>query len=60
MLGEGRRSMIDLAKLIIEELSERLRAAYRRDYGLLSPEYPSIAAWSANMALSLIANSDAL
>ena len=52
--------MIDPAKLIIEELSERLRAAYRRDYGLLSPEYPSIAAWSANMALSLIANSDAL
>jgi hypothetical protein len=52
--------MIDPAKLIIDELSKRIRTAYVGDYGLLSPEYPNIAVWSANMALSLIANSDAL
>jgi hypothetical protein len=52
--------MIDPAKLIIDELSRQLRAAYRRDYGLLCPEYPNIAVWSASMALSIIANSDAL
>ena len=52
--------MIDSAQLIIDELTRRLRTAYDRDYGLLNPEYPKIAAWSANMAMSVIANSDAL
>jgi hypothetical protein len=52
--------MIDPAMLIIEELSRHLRAAYLRDYGLQFPEYPNIAVWSANMSLSIIANSDAL
>jgi hypothetical protein len=52
--------VIDTAQLIIDYLSVRLQQAYDRDYGLLCPEYPKIAAWSANMALSVIANSDAL
>ncbi len=52
--------MIDTAQLIIDELSRHIRQAYDRDYGLLHPEYPKIAVWSANMAMSLIANSDAL
>ena len=52
--------MLDTAQLIVHELSVRLRQAYDRDYGLLCPEYPKIAVWSANMALSIIANSDAL
>jgi len=51
--------MIDATRLVRDELSRFLRAAYERDFGLQYPEYPNIADWSANMALSLIANSDA-
>ncbi len=51
--------MIDATRLVRDELSRCLRAAYERDFGLQYPEYPNIADWSANMALSLIANSDA-
>lgn len=52
--------MIDTAKLIIKEVSARLQESYERQYGLLCPDYPNIAVWSANMALSILSNSDAL
>jgi len=47
-------------EIMIDRLTEEVRAIYKRDYGLLNPEYPNIACWAVRMAIENIRNSDAL
>lgn len=52
--------MIDPVKLQTDALIAEIRENYDRTYGALNPDYPSIAAWAAGMALEIIGNGDAL
>jgi hypothetical protein len=52
--------MLSSSEILIDRLIEEIEGAYRRNYGLLKPEYPNIAGWAARMALENIRNSDAL
>ncbi len=52
--------MITPSELIIDELVKRLHSYYDKGYGAQQPGNPKIAAWATHMALSIIANSDAL
>ena len=52
--------MLSATEILLDQLIEQIEEAYKRNYGLLKPEYPNIAAWAARMALENIRNSDAL
>jgi hypothetical protein len=52
--------MFNPTAVLINSCVERLKAGYRQTYGSLKPNYVDILAWAANMALEIIANSDAL
>jgi len=52
--------MLNPVDLTIEALIRELRDGYRRTWGDLEPEYPSIIAWAASSVLEVIARSDAL
>ncbi|MCF8260235.1 MAG: hypothetical protein K9J12_05630 [Melioribacteraceae bacterium] len=52
--------MINLQVLVNQKFISEIQRAYESNYGLLEPEYASILAWSANLALENISNSDAL
>ncbi len=51
--------MFNPTEVVIEAFEERLRKAYFSTYTNLEPNYPGIIAYVGNMALELIANSDA-
>ncbi len=52
--------MLNLNKLKIERVMSELKNMYSRNYGLMEPEFGNILAWSGNLALEIISNSDAL
>lgn len=52
--------MFNPTAVLINSCVERLKAGYRQTYGSLKPNYADILAWTANMALEIITNSDAL
>lgn len=52
--------MFNPTAVLINSCVERLKAGYRQTYGSLKPNYVDILGWAANMALEIIANSDAL
>jgi hypothetical protein len=52
--------MFNSTAVLINASVERLQVGYRQTYGSLKPDYAEILAWVGNMALELIANSDAL
>jgi hypothetical protein len=52
--------MLNSQKIIIEDFSTSLEAEYRRNFGVQKPEYGSIIAWAARLALENIGNSDML
>lgn len=52
--------MFNVTEVVINTCVEHLQTGYRQTYGNLKPEYADIIASTANMALELIANSDAL
>jgi hypothetical protein len=52
--------MLNSQKIIIEDFSASLEADYRRNFGVLKPEYGSVIAWAARLALENIGNSDML
>ncbi|MBD2015044.1 metal-dependent phosphohydrolase [Microcoleus sp. FACHB-53] len=52
--------MFNPTAVLINSCVERLKAGYRQTYGNLKPNYADILGWAANMALEIIANSDAL
>jgi hypothetical protein len=52
--------MFNPTKVLINSCVERLKAGYHQTYGRLNSNYADILGWSANMALEIIANSDAL
>jgi hypothetical protein len=60
--GEGDRFVVvlNLQKLVIEHFVKELKGAYQRTYSDLEPEYGNVIAWSGQLALENIANSDAL
>jgi hypothetical protein len=51
--------MFNSTAVVIEAFVEELRRAYINTYTNLEPDYPGIIAYAGNMALELIANSDA-
>ncbi len=52
--------IFNIHNLLIEHFIQELAGAYRQTYGDIEPQYASIIAWSAQLALENIANSDAL
>ena len=54
------RSMLNSQKIIIEDFATGLEADYRRNFGVLRPEYGSFISWAARLALENIGNSDML
>jgi hypothetical protein len=52
--------MLSTIELAIEAFVQELRDGYRRSWGDLEPELPSIIAWVASSALERISRSDAL
>jgi hypothetical protein len=52
--------MFNPTAVLINSCVERLQAGYRQTYGSLKPDYADMLGWAANMALEIIANSDAL
>jgi hypothetical protein len=52
--------MFNPTELVIEHFIEQLKRSYDRSYGGMQPHNSEIIAWAANMALEVIANSDAL
>jgi len=52
--------MFNPTEVLINSCTQRLQAGYRQTYGSLKPDYADILGWAANMALEIIANSDAL
>jgi len=53
------RFMFNPTEVVINAFEKQLRQAYHHTYTNLEPDYPGIIAYVANMALELIANSDA-
>lgn len=51
--------MFNPTEIVIRGFEEQLRHAYHGVYTILEPDYPGIIAYVGNMALELIANSDA-
>ena len=52
--------MFNPTKVLINSCVEHLQAGYHQTYGSLKSNYADILGWTANMALEIIANSDAL
>lgn len=52
--------MLNSQRIIIEDFSATLEAEYRRNFGGTKPEYASVIAWAARLALENIGNSDML
>jgi hypothetical protein len=52
--------MLNTIELTIEAFVRELRDGYRRTWGDVEPEIPSIIAWAASTALEVISQSDAL
>ncbi len=52
--------MFNPTQVMIRRCVEGLSAGYRHTYGNLKPDYADLLGWVANMALEIIANSDAL
>jgi hypothetical protein len=52
--------MLNIPSVLIEAVIKQVKHQYQLNYGLLEPEYASILEWSGNLAIELIANSDAL
>lgn len=52
--------MFNPTVVLIHNCVERLKGVYRQTYGSLKPDYADIIGWAGNMALEIIANSDAL
>ncbi len=52
--------MTSMIEVTIEAFVQQLRDGYRRTWGDLEPEHPSIIAWVASSALEIISRSDAL
>jgi hypothetical protein len=52
--------MLNSQTLVIDHFAAGLEASYLRSYGLLKPEYGSVTAWAARLALENISNSDML
>ncbi|HEY9607997.1 Npun_R2479 family HD domain-containing metalloprotein [Allocoleopsis sp.] len=52
--------MFNPTEVLINSCVKRLQAGYRQTYGSHKPDYADILGWAANMALEIIANSDAL
>ncbi len=52
--------MLNLNKLKIERVMAELKNMYSKNYGMMEPEFGNILAWSGNLALEIISNSDAL
>jgi hypothetical protein len=52
--------MFNPTEILINSCVKRLQAGYRQTYGSHKPAYADILGWAANMALEIIANSDAL
>ena len=52
--------MFNSTEAMINTCVERLQAGYRQTYGSLKPDYADLLDWAGNMALEIIANSDAL
>lgn len=52
--------MLNTVEVTIEAFVRELRDGYRRTWGELKPEHPSIIAWAASSALEVISRSDAL
>ncbi|HEY9829373.1 MAG TPA: Npun_R2479 family HD domain-containing metalloprotein [Stenomitos sp.] len=52
--------MFNPTVVLINSCVERLKAGYYQTYGSLKPNYADMLGWAANMALEIIANSDAL
>ena len=46
--------------LLINAFIQELKRSYQNNYGIMEPEYENILAWSGNLALENIANSDCL
>jgi hypothetical protein len=51
--------MFNPTEYVIRGFEGQLRRAYHHVYTILEPDYPGIIAYVGNMALQLIANSDA-
>lgn len=52
--------MLSTVEVTIEAFVQELRDGYRRTWGDVEPEIPSIIAWAASTALEVISRSDAL
>lgn len=52
--------MLNFIEVMINSCVESLQSGYRQNYGSIKPDYAEIIGWAANMALEIIANSDAL
>ena len=52
--------MFNLTEVMINNCVERLQAGYRQTFGSFRSDYADILGWAGNMALEVIANSDAL
>ncbi len=52
--------MFNPTQVMIHACIEGLLAGYRHTYGRLKPDYADLLGWVGNMALEIIANSDAL
>eukprot|EP01080_Neovahlkampfia_damariscottae_P009500 gene9500-1706_t len=51
---------INITELLIDRLSAKLFATYKKTFGSLKPEYAEIITWSVQLALETISLSDAL
>jgi len=52
--------MLNLQKLIITKFVKQLKKAYEKNYTIIDPQFGNIIAWSGQLALENISNSDAL
>ncbi|HSH05080.1 MAG TPA: metal-dependent phosphohydrolase [Anaerolineae bacterium] len=52
--------MLNLQEIVITTFVDELKRAYQQTYNLIQPQYGNIIAWSGQLALENIANSDAL
>jgi len=52
--------MFNLTEVMINNCIERLQVGYRQTFGSFRSDYADILGWATNMALEVIANSDAL
>jgi hypothetical protein len=52
--------MLNLQRLVIERFMEELRRAYQQTYSNIEPQLGNMVAWTGQLALENIANSDAL